>query len=698
MKNTVKRSITCLILVLTFLFSLPFCAKADTNESRPVRVGWYNSESFQEGDADGNRKSGYSYQYLQSVSNYTGWEYEYVPGGWSELYDALLRGDIDLLAGLSYTEERASLMNYPAYEMGVESYYLYKRAGNETISGIDLSTLNGKRVGVLRNNLMTDFFEAWMAESGVVCEEVLFDDFQTRDEAFADGTIDALIAVNNNVASNSGFSPVVMVGESSYYLAVTKDRMDLLSQLNKALAALKESNPFYIQSLQLKYFTHTAVNAALSLEESAWLINHSSIRVGCIADCMPYCGSGADGTASGVVTDIFREWQEQLGLTDRIGVEYETYPRYTDLIAALQSGEIDVAFPVHDSIWSSEEQGIVQTNDLVESSANLVYKGEYHDKTTTERIAVSDRSAFQRNFVAEHYPESEVFVVDTLEDCLKAVKQGKATCTFFDSGQAETLLAKRRYQTLNRLTMGESVNYCMGVKKGNNVVYSLLSRGVSLIDKSDTTNEIYAYIGSNLGYSLSDFLLDHIELTLLVALIIIGLIVTVGRAHYKAYRDSLTGFGNKRAYQNAVKLLEGRIKENKADFTVAVFDLNGLKTINDDYGHELGDMAIIDAARHLKKVFGNARLFRFGGDEFIALETDSSLEGMQQRFGLLDGELEEVNRTERPYVVPLALAKGAAAYIPGTDTSFKDVFERADQAMYDDKKAYYEKHGDRRRR
>ena len=107
---------------------------------------------------------------------------------------------------------------------------------------------------------------------------------------------------------------------------------------------------------------------------------------------MPYCGFGEGGSAGGVITDIFREWQEQLGLSGRLDVEYKSYPCYTDLIAALRSGEIDAAFPVYDSIWSSEEQRIVQTDNLLESSVHLVYKGEYHDKTTTERIAVSDRS------------------------------------------------------------------------------------------------------------------------------------------------------------------------------------------------------------------------------------------------------------------------------------------------------------------
>ena len=198
-------------------------------------------------------------------------------------------------------------------------------------------------------------------------------------------------------------------------------------------------------------------------------------------------------------------------------------------------------------------------------------------------------------------------------------------------------------------------------------------------------------------YSLPDFLLDHVGLVIAVILIIIGLIVAVNRVHHQAYIDSLTGFGNKRAYSDTVRQLEGRIKENRADFAVAVFDLNGLKTINDTYGHEAGDLALTDAGRHLKKVFGNADLYRFGGDEFIAIEAGATPEEMQQRFGLLDWELEQAGRKQRPYVVPLSLAKGAAAFVPGTDTGYQKVFERADLAMYEDKKAYYEKHGGRRR-
>ena len=429
------------VILFSLLFSVLFttapvlCAGAanDTDNVEKVKVGWYISDHFQEGDADGNQKSGYSYEYLQDVANYTGWEYEYVAGGWSELYAALLNGEIDVLAGISYTDERAEVLNFPNIEMGLESYYLYKRADNEEINSADLTTLNGKKVGTLENNLMTDYFEAWRDEKDLDCEEVTFNDFETRDEAFENGEIDAIIAVNNNVAANSGFTPVVMVGESSYYLAVAKDREDLLDELNRALASLNESNPFFIQSLQLKYFNHTAVNATLSPEESAWVVAHNSIQVGYIQDYMPYCNADSFGDTTGVITDIFATWQDQVELTDKIDIEYQSYRTYDDMIEALQNGEIDVAFPVYDSIASSEELRIVQTKELVDSSVHLIYRGEYQEGATTEKIAVSECSAFQKNFVSTYYPDSEIYEVKSLRDCLDAVINGKATCTFLDS-------------------------------------------------------------------------------------------------------------------------------------------------------------------------------------------------------------------------------------------------------------------------
>ena len=160
--------------------------------------------------------------------------------------------------------------------------------------------------------------------------------------------------------------------------------------------------------------------------------------------------------------------------------------------------------------------------------------------------------------------------------------------------------------------------------------------------------------------------------------------------------DAMTGVGNKAAYLEKMRSLDDQIRRGRASFSVCVFDLNGLKEINDKYGHECGDMAICDAAEVLKTVFGKERLYRIGGDEFIAI-----LDGMKQSdtdrcFGEVEDKILLHNQTERPYKVPLAIAKGAAVFQAGEDKGYRDVFRRADNDMYQKKAAYYVSH-DRRR-
>ena len=172
----------------------------------------------------------------------------------------------------------------------------------------------------------------------------------------------------------------------------------------------------------------------------------------------------------------------------------------------------------------------------------------------------------------------------------------------------------------------------------------------------------------------------------------------IERIRDKAYTDTLTGVGNKAAYFEAVKAYDALIREKKADFAVVVMDLNGLKQINDNFGHECGDLALSDAAKVLKNVFGEEHVYRIGGDEFFVIIERATAEIVSGLFGRFDSELEAENGTQKQYVFPLAISKGAAIYDPERDDGFRSVFKRADTAMYDDKRAYYENRGEERRR
>ena len=174
------------------------------------------------------------------------------------------------------------------------------------------------------------------------------------------------------------------------------------------------------------------------------------------------------------------------------------------------------------------------------------------------------------------------------------------------------------------------------------------------------------------------------------------------RAHIElireqAYLDGMTGVGNKTAYIEKIKHIEKLIADKTASFAVAVFDMNGLKNVNDNFGHECGDLSLIAIAECLKKIFGKEQIYRIGGDEFIALIPHSEAKDIEAAFVKLDGELDRYNKSGRQYDFELSVSKGFAVYDPAEDGDFKTVFERADLAMYDDKKAFYLTHGDRRR-
>ncbi len=177
--------------------------------------------------------------------------------------------------------------------------------------------------------------------------------------------------------------------------------------------------------------------------------------------------------------------------------------------------------------------------------------------------------------------------------------------------------------------------------------------------------------------------------------------------HAQAYIDGMTGVGNKTAYMDVMKQLDRKMKEGLAEFTVVVFDVNGLKTINDNLGHECGDRIIAGAANALKKTFGAEHTYRIGGDEFIVVlenAADVNLEECYRDFDqavakeneAIDGE--KLVAEDAPVKLLLAVSKGASAFLPEQDKEYKEVFKRADEEMYRDKERFYQGKNDRRRR
>jgi diguanylate cyclase (GGDEF)-like protein len=147
-----------------------------------------------------------------------------------------------------------------------------------------------------------------------------------------------------------------------------------------------------------------------------------------------------------------------------------------------------------------------------------------------------------------------------------------------------------------------------------------------------------------------------------------------------ANRDALTGVKSKHAYIEA----EDRINEDirngsEGEFAVAVCDLNDLKLINDTKGHKAGDEYIVKACQIICKVFDHSPVFRIGGDEFVAILRNSDYENRAE----LRDRIGESNSSNTDGVI---IACGIAEFDKERDSFLADVFERADEAMYNNKK------------
>ncbi|MCR5652009.1 MAG: transporter substrate-binding domain-containing protein [Lachnospiraceae bacterium] len=272
----------CAIMITTCCF--PAVIFADT-KSEVVRVGYYENEVFEEGAGEGEVKSGYAYEYYRKLSEYTGWKYEYVYGEFSDLYQMLLDGKIDLLAGLAKREDRTGIIGYPDAVMGSESYYLVKHDEDLNITA-DPSTLNGCRIGVL-DSAMVGVLDQYLDDHDVNADVVTYPDYTRLFAAFDSHDVDILAAESDGAYGRDHSEVLSVFGTSDYYLCVNINRSDLLSELNSAQTLLAADEPNYLSSLGTKYYSVSVTARAFSQAEREWMDTHDTLKVGYLENYLP---------------------------------------------------------------------------------------------------------------------------------------------------------------------------------------------------------------------------------------------------------------------------------------------------------------------------------------------------------------------------------------------------------------------------
>ena len=519
--QTLTRKSACVMLSLLLLLSavLPVKAAAETASAKVVRVGSFE-DTFNYVNEKGARK-GYGYELLETLSGYTGWQFEYVTCDWSDCFEKLKNGEIDIIGGISYTEDRTQEMLFSDEPMGVEKYYLYADLSHADISASDFKTLNGKKIGVLMGTEPEVMLAEWEEKYGLKTEHVNISNNEDVKQKLANHEIDCFVSLEESFWAERGISTITRVGESGIYYAINKNRPDIKEELDDAMRALDEAVPFYTADLYKRYFSmdYTPI---LTGEEKAWLRKHGAIRMGFLAsDSGVSTFDPATGEFTGVITDYIQFAADCLG-NQELEFQLVGYDSKEAELDALKSGEIDMIFHCDQNPNLAEEYHFACTNTTWTSNLMAVTNKQHFNENNVNRIAVPQNKLSLKKYLAFYYPQWEIVDCDTQEDAARLVKDGQADC--FVTGISSENKYSKKYSFYS-VPLVNPVRSCFAVNSGNRSLLSILNKTIKAMPVNMLAGALAMYKSSARKVTLSDFIKDNFFKVMLISSIAVAVVL-----------------------------------------------------------------------------------------------------------------------------------------------------------------------------
>ena len=460
-KINAQRCICILLCLVLYITVLPFSVSAEETKNRIVRVGWYEG-TYNTTGSDG-KKRGYSYEYQQAVAAHTGWKYEYVEGSWAELMNMLKKGQIDLLGGISYAEERAASMLFSELPMGEDKYYLYVDPSNTDISASDLTTLNEKRIGVMPDTLSARRFCEWEKSHGVDTQQV---DITSTDDArqkLQNQEIDGFVLNESPQWARDNISPALLIGGSYNYFAVSKKRPDLKEELDQAMQKIEKENPFYEEDLYKRYRSANPIET-LTDEEQNWLEQHGAVRIGYLKSDVGISLVDAESEEPvGIINDYI---SLASGCLEDRNIEFQLtgFDSQEEELQALKDNRIDMIFHMNQNPYEAEQNDIILSNTVFEFNLAVITGVKKFDENKENTVAVSKNNLLGKWYISFNYPFWKIKEYDSSDEVEKAVHDGEADCFVAKAGRSLKTLEDSKMHSIFLTKSGTS---CFAVTREN---------------------------------------------------------------------------------------------------------------------------------------------------------------------------------------------------------------------------------------
>lgn len=413
----------------------------EESEGRVLRVAFPELSGISEIDQYGRHK-GLLVDYLNEIAKYTGWEYEYVEVSDEELIPNFEEGQYDLMGGSFYAPGFEEYFAYPEYNTGRSRAVLLCRRDDESLRGYDVTSLNGKTIGVYeRAAEKIRHLKEFLASNDLECELRYYtvEDMGEDGNLYRQlkgGEVDMLLGNEHEIGGE--FRMVASFQAQPYYIVTNVGNTEILEGLNMALGYILESTPNFAEEVYNNNFPDIKLaDIQLNEEEIQYIAKKKTVSVAVPKSWHPlYCIGNSGDHHQGLLPELLAEISEFTGL-NFTWVYTETY---ADAIRSVIQGEADIL----GSYLGEEEQafadGLVLAQPYV-SLGNIVLKNKsvsYPGKDLTCGVLNGHR-------IPDDFESEEVVGFDTIQEMMSAVNGGEVDFIYGASAMLEQEMQNHRY-------------------------------------------------------------------------------------------------------------------------------------------------------------------------------------------------------------------------------------------------------------
>ena len=498
----------CILLVLGMWMILSVHSQAaetnnDEKQAQTIRVGSFE-DTFNYVDKNGVRR-GYGYELMQALAGYTEWKFEYVKCDWSDCFDKLENGEIDIMGDISYTDERAQKMLFPDEPMGEEKYILYADLSDMDIETSDFKSLDGKRVGVLLGTEPEIMLTEWENKNGIHTEHVNVNNDDDVEKKLANHEIDCFVSLEESIWSEQGISSVTTIGKSGIYFAINKERSDIKTKMDYAMRQLEQDSPFFKSDLYKKYFT-LDYKQSLTGKEKSWVEEHGGIKIGFLNnDQAIFSMDQETGKLTGMLAEYISYAKDCLG-NQTLEFNIRGYDDYNEMLQALQDHEIDMIFYAGRNPDLAEKKGYTLTNTAWTYSLMAVTDEKYFNEDKSYTVAVPKEQEALKQHIVFSYPQWKLVDYDSLADAADMIMNEKADCFLMGTSQALKYDNNRDFKSV---PLTKTMEACFAVKGGEETLLSILNKTLKGMPSGMLTSALAIYDSTADKVTFLDFVKDN---------------------------------------------------------------------------------------------------------------------------------------------------------------------------------------------